>query len=110
LRELDAARIAAPADQHLGLHDDRVAELLGGLDRLLHGHCRPAFRHRHSVLLEELFALILEKVHEKPRMSRPRVAPSGRGAAPYRIETRSLGDTWRYPKAFASSLSTATAP
>ena len=44
LGELDAARLAAPADLHLGLDHHRVAELVGGLDGLLRrwSACRPS--------------------------------------------------------------------
>jgi hypothetical protein len=36
-RELDAACLAPPTHVDLGLHHDRVADLVGGLDRLRHG-------------------------------------------------------------------------
>ena len=36
-RELHAAGLAAPADLHLRLHDDRVADTLGRRDRLVDG-------------------------------------------------------------------------
>ena len=35
--ELDAARLAAAADLHLGLDDDRIAGGFGGGDRLVDG-------------------------------------------------------------------------
>ena len=58
--ELDPARLAAPADLHLGLDDDRVAQLVGGFYSLLHGGRVTTLRHGNSVLGEELFALVFE--------------------------------------------------
>ena len=63
LGELDPAGLAAPADQHLGLDHDRVAELLGGLDGLVHGRRVAAVGHGDAVLREELLALVFEEVH-----------------------------------------------
>ena len=63
LGELDAARLAAAADQHLGLDDDRVAELLGGLDGLGGGCGRAPLGYGNAVLLEELLSLVFEKIH-----------------------------------------------
>ena len=62
-RELDPARLAAPADLNLGLDDDREAELLGGLDGLAHRRGMPSLRHRNGVFLEELLSLVFEEVH-----------------------------------------------
>ena len=36
-RQLHAAGLAATADLHLRLHDDRIAELVGGGDSVLDG-------------------------------------------------------------------------
>ena len=52
VRELDPARLAAAADQDLGLDHARVAERLGGLDRLLHGGRGTALRDGDAVLGE----------------------------------------------------------
>ena len=60
VRELDPARLAAPADQHLRLDDARVAERLGGLDGLLHGGGGPPLGHGDAVLGEKLLSLVLE--------------------------------------------------
>ena len=62
-RELDAARLAAPAHVHLRLDDDGVADAVGGLDRLLDGEDGVTRRHRDAVLREQLLALVLEEVH-----------------------------------------------
>ena len=76
--ELDAARLAAAADQHLGLDHDRVAELVGGLDGLLHGGRVAPVRHGHAVLGEELLALVFEKVHWRGRYERCAAARGSR--------------------------------
>jgi hypothetical protein len=60
---LDAAGLSASPDLHLRLHDDGVAELLGGLAGLLRGHGNTAFGHGDAVLGEQLLALVLEQVH-----------------------------------------------
>ena len=59
-RELDAAGLAAAADQDLRLDDDRIPELLGRLDGLAGRLDRPPVRHGHAVLGEQRFALIFE--------------------------------------------------
>ena len=61
--ELDAARLAAPADLHLGLDDDRIAGGLGGGDRFVHGVGDVARADRDVVAGEVLLALVLEKIH-----------------------------------------------
>ena len=48
--ELDAARLAAPAGQHLGLDDDLPAELLGCRARLLGRRREPSLRDRDAEL------------------------------------------------------------
>ena len=63
VRELDAARLAAAADQDLGLDHARIAERLGGLDGLLDRRGGTPLRHGHAVLGEELLSLVLEEVH-----------------------------------------------
>ena len=63
LGELDAARLAASADQDLGLDDDGITEFLRGLHGFGYGRCGAAIGNRHAVLLEELLALILQKIH-----------------------------------------------
>ena len=62
-RELHAAGLAAAADQHLRLDDDRVADLVGGADGILDGRYRLAGGDLQAVAGEELLALILEQVH-----------------------------------------------
>ena len=64
LGDLDAAGLAAAADQHLRLDHAGVADLVGGGDRLLDGGGGRAGRHGDAVAREELLALVLEKVHE----------------------------------------------
>ena len=60
--ELDPARLAAPAGQHLRLDDDLAAELLGRGARLLRRRRGPSLRDRDAEALEELLALILVEV------------------------------------------------
>ena len=64
-RELDAARLAAATHLHLRLHDHRVAERVGHLDRLATVVDRCARRHRDAVAREQLLALIFEQIHER---------------------------------------------
>src|SRR5690625_682052 len=64
VRELDSAGLAAAADLHLRLDDDRAAaERLRTLLRVLRGVCDLRTEHGDSVLLEEVTRLILEKIH-----------------------------------------------
>ncbi len=58
--ELHAAGLAASADQHLGLDDDRIADLVRRRDRLLDGRDRLAVGDPQAVAGEQLLALILE--------------------------------------------------
>ena len=58
--DLDAARLAALADPHLGLDHARIADLLGRLDRRVNGVGLASLGHGHAVLGEQLLALILE--------------------------------------------------
>jgi hypothetical protein len=64
---LDAAGLAAAADQDLRLDDARVADPVRRGDRLLERGGRGARRHRDAVTGEELLALIFEEVHERRR-------------------------------------------
>ena len=60
-RELDAAGLAAPADQHLRLDHDRAAELLGRRARLLAAVAAIGpVRDGDAEAREELLALVLE--------------------------------------------------
>ena len=63
--ELDAARLAAAADQDLRLDDDRIAELLTGGHGLVEGPRRAPLGHGDAVLREELLALVFEEVHTR---------------------------------------------
>ena len=76
-RELDAAGLAAAADLHLRLHHDRVADAVGGGDRVVDRRDRLAGRHGDAVPREELLALVFEQVHGTPRVDDSR----GVGAA-----------------------------
>ena len=60
--ELDAAGLAAAADQHLCLDDDGVSDLRGG-DGVLDGRDGVAVRDVEAVSREELLALVFEQVH-----------------------------------------------
>src|SRR4051794_13410100 len=64
-RELDAAGLPAAADQHLGLHDDRAAELLSCGPGLGRRGGDGALRDRDPVAREELLALVLVEVHRR---------------------------------------------
>jgi hypothetical protein len=62
--ELDAARLAAAARVHLGLHDpEAAAQRLGGGDRLVRGGRDAARRDRDAVGGEDLLGLVLVKIH-----------------------------------------------
>src|SRR5205085_6671006 len=71
VRELDPARLAAPAGQHLRLHDDLAAELLRGRPRLLRRHREPSFRDGDSLAAEELLALVFVEIHGGESTQRP---------------------------------------
>ena len=58
--KLHAAGLAAPADQHLCLHDDRIADLIRGCHGVLDGGHGPAVGHLQPVPGEQLLALVLE--------------------------------------------------
>ena len=84
-RELDPARLATPADEHLRLDDDRAAERLGRRTRLRRARREEPFGDRDPVAAEELLALILVQVQSAgestastPRALRSRVRASAR--------------------------------
>ena len=58
--DLDPAELSAPADLHLCLHDARVTDLFGGVNRLVDRQGRATRGHRDSVTLEELLSLVFE--------------------------------------------------
>jgi hypothetical protein len=60
LGDLDAAGLAAPADQDLRLDDDRVADLVGRGDRLIHGGGGSSGRNGDAVSGEKLLALVFK--------------------------------------------------
>ena len=66
--ELDAARLAAPAREHLGLDDDRAAEHLRRLPRLAGRRRQPTFADRDSDAPEELLALVFVEIHSAPSL------------------------------------------
>jgi hypothetical protein len=61
--DLDPTRLAAAADQDLGLDRAGVADPIRGGHGLLHGGGDLATRHGDAVRGEQLLALILEEVH-----------------------------------------------
>ena len=61
--ELDAAGLAAAADLHLGLDDDRVAGLVGLGDGVVDRVGRATRADRDVVAGEVLLALVLEQIH-----------------------------------------------
>ena len=81
--DLDPARLAATADQHLGLDRAGVADPLRRGDGLLDGRGDLAARHGDAVRGEELLALILEEVHVGG-------APPRRGRQPIRCRALCL--------------------
>jgi hypothetical protein len=62
LGELDPAGLAAPAGQDLRLDDDRLADLLGDLARLLGRAGDFARRDRNAARAQQLLGLVLVKV------------------------------------------------
>jgi hypothetical protein len=64
LGDLDPARLAATADQHLGLDRAGVADLLRRGDGGVDGVGDLAAGHGDPVLGEQLLALVLEEVHK----------------------------------------------
>ncbi len=74
--QLHSTGLAAPADQHLGLDDDRVAHLVRGRHSVLDGGHGLACRHLQPVAGEQLLALVLEQVHVR----RETLADGGRNA------------------------------
>ena len=69
--ELDAARLAAAAGQHLRLDDDLAAELLGGRARLLGRRREPPVGDRDPEAAEELLALVLVEIHGRASLPPP---------------------------------------
>ena len=69
LGELDAARLAAPAGQHLGLDDDLAAELLGRRARLLGARRDASLGDRDARAREELLALVLVEIHGRASLA-----------------------------------------
>ncbi len=63
--KLHAAGLAASADQHLSLHDNRIADLVRGRHSVLDGGHGPAVGHLQPVPGEQLLALVLEQVHAR---------------------------------------------
>ena len=61
--ELDAARLAAAAREHLRLDDDRPAQLRGSGLRLVGRRRDAPLRDRDAEPLEELLALVLVEIH-----------------------------------------------
>jgi len=61
--ELDPARLAPAARQHLRLDHARIAELAGRRDRLGDGGHRASGLKRDPVAGEQLLALVLEEIH-----------------------------------------------
>ena len=81
--ELHAAGLAAPADQHLRLDDDRVADLVGRADGLLDGRDGSPGRHLQAVTGEQLLALVLQQVHlRRGTLTESATARSGPQRAP----------------------------
>jgi hypothetical protein len=58
--DLDAAELAAAADLHLRLDHARVADRVGGVERLVERGRRAPVGHRDVVAGEELLALVFE--------------------------------------------------
>ena len=63
--ELDAAGLAAPAGEHLGLDDDRAAELHRRGPRLLRRGREPAVGDGDAEAAEELLPLVLVEIHRR---------------------------------------------
>ncbi|KEH12664.1 hypothetical protein GY15_19310 [Delftia sp. 670] len=65
LGNLHAAALAATTSVDLGLHDPHgAAELLGGLDGLLHCERRDTARYRHTKLTQDVLALVFMNLHD----------------------------------------------
>ena len=61
--QLDPARLAPPADLHLGLDDDGVPGGIGGGHGFVHGVGGAAGGDRDAIAGEVLLALVLEQIH-----------------------------------------------
>ena len=99
--ELHAAGLAAPADLHLRLHDDRIADAVGGRDGVVDGLGDLAGGDRDAVAGEQLLALVLEQIHATSPLARMRVRNlrGGFGRAPIERLLEPVGDRRRaaYP-------------
>ena len=106
LGELDAAGLAAAAREHLGLDDDRAAELRGGVRGFRGRRGEPSFGDGDAEVAKELLALVLVEIHAG-RESTP-VYPSGtidKGgtmSVAKIVELTATGDTSRTPSRTAS--------
>ena len=78
--DLDAARLAAAADLHLGLDHARIADLLGRLHGAFDGVGDPALGNGDPVSGEELLSLILEEIQGRERVHNAR-SGARRGSA-----------------------------
>ena len=77
LGDLDPARLAAAADQHLRLDHARVADLVRRLDGVVDGVGDPSVGDRHAVAREELLSLVLEQVQGRERLHERRIGAAG---------------------------------
>src|SRR5919108_109714 len=95
--ELDPARLAAPAREHLRLDDDGAAELLGGPSRFLRGRRQPPVRDGYAEAPEELLALVLVEIHRRGRvyLRAPGPAPGQRLAHAQPEALEELGNRLR---------------
>ena len=69
--ELHTACLPTAAGEHLGLDDDLRPELFGRGARLRGRRRHAPFRDRDAVFLEQLLALVLEKVHRPRNLAAP---------------------------------------
>src|SRR5690606_31384881 len=97
--ELHAARLAASAGVHLGLHHHRVSDLVSCRQGLLHRVDRTALGDGDAERGEQLLALIFEKIHVGKLAKWQTTDPNGHR----RAERGSPGDqaATEYPKASA---------
>ena len=80
-RQLHAARLATPADEDLGLDDDRAADALGSSAGALGGRGGLAIEERHAVAREDLLAPMLLELHAGLLMRSCGNGASARGSA-----------------------------
>ena len=69
-RELDPAGLASPTDLDLRLHDDRIADAVGGRHRVVDVVGDVTRRDGNAIAREQLLPLILEQVHRDSSGSR----------------------------------------